>query len=170
MGNVKSNVILRPSTISLHKSSLGKGNNVYSIQSKANVIFNISVFIVFTNNIHYAAFTTIFLSLMDDLEWKNRSSLTAQALPLLCVWRHTSSLEGLVVGCCSVWCSADAGTSHWPWTPCWWQSAWHRTLGCAPHWSDTEPSRARRGKNIYLNIIKDRISRKKISPLNITDN
>lgn len=146
MGNVKSNVILRPSTISLHKSSLGKGNNVYSIKCKVDVIFNISVFIVFTNNIHYAAFTIIF-----HLWWMIYNGkidlLTAQALPLLCVWRHTSSLEGLVVRCCSVWCSADAGTSHWPWTPCWWQSAWHRTLGCAPHWSDTEPSPA--GK-IYI--------------------
>lgn len=148
MGNVKSNVILKPSTISLHKSSLGKGNNVYSIQCKANAIFNISVFIVFTNNIHYAASTTIF-----HLWWMIYNGkidlLTAQALPLLCVWRHTSSLEGLVVGCCSVWCSADAGTSHWPWTPCWWQSAWHRTLGCAPHWSDMEPSPAGK-KKIYI--------------------
>lgn len=104
MGNVKSNVILRPSTISLHKSSLGKGNNVYSIQSKANVIFNISVFIVFTNNI-YAAFTTIFLSLMDDLEWKNRSSHCTSFATTLCVKTHLFSGG---IGCglllCVVFC------------------------------------------------------------------
>lgn len=151
MGNVKSNVILKPSTISLHKSSLGKESNVHSILCKAKVIFNISVFIMFTKNIHYASFATIF-----HLFWMIYNGkiglLTAQALPLLCVWRHTSSLEGLVVGCCSVWCSADAGTSHWPWTPCWWQSAWHRTLGCAPHWSDTEPSPARRGKKDFKGL------------------
>lgn len=45
MGNVKSNVILRPSTISLHKSSLEKEDNVCSTQCKANAIFTvISVF------------------------------------------------------------------------------------------------------------------------------
>lgn len=144
MGNVKSNVILKPSTISLHKSSLGKESNVYSILCKAKIIFNISVFIVFTKK------STVLLSPQFSIffgwsRMENRSS-HCTSFSLLCVWRHTSSLEGLVVGCCSVWCSADAGTSHWPWTPCWWQSAWHRTLGCAPHWSDTEPSPARRGK------------------------
>lgn len=56
----------------------------------------------------------------------------------------TSSLEGPAVGCCSVRCFAAAGTSRWPWTLCWWQSAWRRTLGCARHSSDREPSPARR--------------------------
>lgn len=54
--------------------------------------------------------------------------------------RLTSSLEELAGGCCSAWCSADDGTSRWPWMLCWWQSASRRTLRCAPHWSDREPS------------------------------
>lgn len=69
--------------------------------------------------------------------------------------RLASSLEAQAVGCCSGLCSAAAGTSHWPWTLCWWQSASHRTPGCAQHWSDREPSPARKqtiSQSIYKYI------------------
>lgn len=106
MGKVKSNVILKPSTISLHKSSLGKESNVYSILCKAKIIFNISVFRVFTKNIHYAAtLRHNFPSFLDDLQWKNRSSHCTSFATTLCVKTHLFSGG---IGCglllCVVFC------------------------------------------------------------------